>query len=254
MVKNMDLNETTEEVLYRHPWELSRTQCIIKVISGYIERLDEKGRRARYINIGAGDLYFDKALLKKHSGNQVYAVDTAYKSMEAEDRRIHKYHYLEEVDAESVDYAVMMDSLEYMEDDAGYVRAVAEKIKKGGFFFFTLPAYPFLFSDHDKNVNNLRRYSRKSFAELLRKVPGLEKVEDHNFYTSLFMVRVTQKTLHIPIDPEHRVTAYWKFSRNHLFTVIPEVCLTLDFKFNRMLSKAGIRIPGLSMLVVCKKV
>lgn len=250
----MDLNETTEEVLYRHPWELSRTQCIIKVLSRYIDQLGKKGKHASYINVGAGDLYFDKVLFEKYSGNQVYAVDIAYKSMDPEDKRIHKYHYLEEIDVKSVDYAVMMDSLEYMEDDAGYVRAVAEKIKKGGFFFFTLPAYPFLFSDHDKNVHNLRRYSRKSFAELLRKVPELEKVEDHNFYTSLFLVRVIQKSLCIPIDPEHKVTAYWKYSRKHPLTFIPEKCLTMDFKINRILSKAGIRIPGLSMLVVCRRV
>lgn len=250
----MDLNETTEEVLYRHPWELSRTQCVIKVLSRYIDQLDEKGKHAGYINVGAGDLYFDKALLEKYGQSQVYAVDTAYKELNSEDSRIHKYHYLEEMDVKTVDFAVMMDSLEYMEDDAGYVRSVSEKIRKGGFFFFTLPAYPFLFSDHDKNVNNLRRYSRKSFAELLQKVPELERIEDHNFYTSLFMVRLTQKILHLPIDPEHKVTAYWKYPRNHFFTSIPAACLTLDFKCNRMLSKAGIRIPGLSMLVVCRRV
>ncbi|MCM1542278.1 MAG: class I SAM-dependent methyltransferase [Blautia sp.] len=250
----MDLNETTEEVLYRHPWELSRTQCIIQVLSRYIDQLGERSKCASYINVGAGDLYFDQALLEKYPQNQVYAVDTAYKDMDSEDARIHKHHYLEEVDVDAVDYAVMMDSLEYMEDDAAYVRSVARKIRKGGFFFLTLPAYPFLFSDHDKNVNNLRRYSRKSFAELLQKVPELEKIEDHRFYTSLFMVRLTQKLLHLPIDPEHKVTAYWQYPRNHFFTFVPAACLTLDFKCNRTLSKAGIRIPGLSMLVVCRRV
>lgn len=250
----MDLNETTEEVLYRHPWELSRTQCILKVLSGYIDKLEGKGRHAEYINVGAGDLYFDKELLKKYSGSHVYAVDTAYKDMESEDKRIHKYHYLEDIEVKAVDYSLMMDSLEYMEDDVEYVRKMARRIKKGGFFFFTLPAHPFLFSDHDRNVKNLRRYSRKSFSEVLQKVPELEKTEDFNFYTSLFTVRLTQKILHLPIDPEHKVTAYWKYSKKNLLTFIPAACLSLDFKFNRMLSKIGIRLPGLSMLVVCKRV
>lgn len=47
----------------------------------------------------------------------MYAVDTAYKDMESEDKRIHKYHYLEDIEVKTVDYALMMDSLEYMEDD-----------------------------------------------------------------------------------------------------------------------------------------
>ena len=32
----MDLSETTREVINRHPWELSRTQCTLKVFSKYI--------------------------------------------------------------------------------------------------------------------------------------------------------------------------------------------------------------------------
>lgn len=250
----MDLNEATGEVLYRHPWELSRTRCIIEVLSGYIDRLSGRGRHASYINVGAGDLYFDKRLLKKYGRNQVYAVDTAYKEMDSKDKRIHKYHYLEDIEVKAVDYALMMDSLEYMEDDVEYVRKMAGRIKKDGFFFFTLPAHPFLFSDHDKNVKNLRRYSRKTFSEVLRRVPELEMVEEYEFYTSLFMVRLIQKLLRLPIDPEHKVTAYWKYPRKHFLTWLPVVCLSLDFKVNRMLSKIGIRLPGLSMLVVCKRV
>lgn len=171
----MDLNETTEEVLYRHPWELSRTQCILKVLSSYIDKLDGKGRNASYINVGAGDLYFDKELLKKYIWNQVYAVDTAYKDIASEDKRIHKYHYLEDIEVKVVDYALMMDSLEYMEDDVKYVRKMAKKIKKGGFFFFTLPAHPFLFSDHDRNVKICADIAGNHSRKFCKGYPNLKK-------------------------------------------------------------------------------
>ncbi len=36
----MDLNEATREVLNRHPWELSRTKC---VLSNYIDKLGNSG-------------------------------------------------------------------------------------------------------------------------------------------------------------------------------------------------------------------
>lgn len=39
---------------------------------------------------------------------------------------------LEEMEAKSVDFAIMMDFLEYIEDDVGYVGKVAEQIRNGG--------------------------------------------------------------------------------------------------------------------------
>lgn len=246
----MDLNETDREVVNRHPWELSRTKCILKAFSQY---LGNEGRTASYINVGAGDLYFDRVLLKKYKKHEVHAVDIGYESKDSDDERIKKYRYLEEIPLKSVDYAIMMDSLEYMEDDVGYVRKMSERIRKGGYFFLTLPAFQILFSDHDVNVKNLRRYSRKSFAGVLEKIPELEKVEDHYFYTSLFLVRFVQKILRLPIDPDHKVTAYWEHSENSLTTRFFETCLSLDFTVNRVFSKIGIRFPGLSLLVICRK-
>lgn len=246
----MDLNETNQEVINRHPWELSRTKCTLNEFSRY---LGSRKKKAVYINVGAGDLYFDKVLLKRYAHHKVHAVDLGYENRDSDNKRIQKYHYLEEVSAENIDYAIMMDSLEYMEDDVEYVRKLSNRIKKGGYFFFTLPAFPILFSDHDVNVKNLRRYSRKSFDDVLRKVKELEKVEDYYFYTSLFFVRFLQKMLRLPIDPDHKVTAYWKYPKNSLITKFFVGCLNLDFLLNRLFSRIGIRFPGLSMMVICRK-
>lgn len=250
----MDLSEVTGEVLNRHPWELSRTKCILDAFSHYLDKMHEKRGHRTYINVGAGDLYFDNVLLKKYAEDEVHAVDIGYKDREADDGRIHKYHYLEEIEGKNFDYAVMMDSLEYMEDDVLYIRNMTEKLKMGGYFFFTLPAFPILFSDHDIHVKNLRRYSSKTFGEVLRQIPELKKVEEYNFYTSLFMVRFLQKMLHLPIDPDQKVTAYWQYGEKSIVTKFLTGCLNLDFKVNKILSRAGIRLPGLSMLVVCRKV
>lgn len=245
----MDLSETSGVVLNRHPWELSRTKCVLDVFSGYISRLKKD---ASYLNVGAGDLYFDGDLLKRYPENKVCAIDIAYKDLNSEDSRISKYHYLEEVKTD-VDYAMMMDSLEYMEDDVDYVRKITAKVKSGGYVFFTLPAFPFLFSDYDINIRNLRRYNRKTFDQVLSQVSELTKLEDYYFYTSLFMVRFVQKVLHLPIDPQHKFTANWSHSEKGFLSKFLIGCLNLDFAVNRLLSNVGIRLPGLSMLVICQK-
>lgn len=247
----MDLNEATGAVTNRHPWELSRTKCVLDEMSRF---LGNPGKKAVYINAGAGDLYFDRALLKRYKNHHLHAIDIAYEDLGSDDERINKYHYFEEIDQEQADYAVMMDSLEYMEDDAAYIKKMCGKIKKGGYFFFTLPAFPFLFSDYDINVKNLRRYNRKIFADVLSRVPELEKAEEYYFYTSLFLVRFIQKMLHIPIDPGHKVTANWGCSESSMITRLLTVVLNLDFALNRLCGRFGVFLPGLSMIVVCRKV
>lgn len=43
------------------------------------------------------------------------------------------------------DYAVMMDSLEYMEDDAGYIRDMVRKIKRAAISFLHYQLFQFCF-------------------------------------------------------------------------------------------------------------
>lgn len=250
----MDLNETTEEVLNRHPWELSRTGCVLNALSGYMDDLHKNRKSKCYINIGAGDLYFDGVLLAKYKDDELYAVDLAYKDLVSEETNIHKFHYFEEIGNQKFDYAIMMDSLEYMENDVDYVTKVSSHLRKGGYFFFTLPAFPVLYSEHDVHVKNLRRYSRKSFYEVIHQVPGLKIKEDFNFYTALFLIRFFQKFLHLPIDKNQKVTAHWYFKEKGLITRFFTGLLNLDFAVNKAFSKIGIRLPGLSMLAVCRKV
>lgn len=246
----MDLSETTKTVVNRHPWELSRTKCVLKEMSRF---LGNPSKRAVYINAGAGDLYFDRTLLKKYRNHHLHAIDIAYVDLESDDERISKCHYFEEIHLEQADYAVMMDSLEYMEDDVAYIKKISGKIRKGGYFFFTLPAFPILFSDYDVNIKNLRRYSRKTFADVLSGISELEKVEEYYFYSSLFMVRFFQKVFHIPIDPKHKFTANWGYPEDSVMTRFFTFLLDMDFMINRFFGKFGVFFPGLSMIVICRK-
>lgn len=250
----MDLRERHGEgigVTYRHPWELSRTKKALQVFGQYLDRA-RAGKKRNYVNIGAGDLYFDNVLLKRYKKDTAYAVDLEYDDSVPDYPRIQKFHYLEEV-PDGMDYGIMMDSLEYMEDDAAYVRTLSGKVKRGGYLFFTLPAFPSLFSEHDRIVKNLRRYDRRGFERLIASVPGLEIVESHYFYTSLFLVRLLQVRLKLSIDKEKKVTSHWKYSEGNLMTRCIVGILNADFGVNRMLAKAGITLPGLSLLVVCRK-
>ena len=60
----MDLIEVSNNQ-NRHPWELSRTQCIIK-------ELKALGVHGKILDIGCGDGYFDREMVKCFSDIEVY--------------------------------------------------------------------------------------------------------------------------------------------------------------------------------------
>ena len=73
----MDLRErdgSGSGIKNRHPWELSRTRKVLEVFGEYLDRGHRKKGRS-YVNVGAGDLFFDKFLLKRYKKDTACAVD-----------------------------------------------------------------------------------------------------------------------------------------------------------------------------------
>lgn len=160
---------------------------------------------------------------------------------------------MEEVQEKDFDYALMMDSLEYMEDEVDCIKRISERLKSGSYIFFTVPSFQKLYSQHDIIVKLLRRYDRRYFDQIISKIPELVKVEEHYFYFSLFCVRCLQKWMHLPIDPKQKVTTGWRFSENGIITKVVVGFLNLDFKIGSFLSKHRIYLPGLSLLIICRR-
>jgi len=67
--------------------------------------------------------------------------------------------------AETFDLIVAMDLLEHLADDQPALREMYRICKPGGFLFVTVPAFPTLFSSHDKALGHFRRYSTSSLKE-----------------------------------------------------------------------------------------
>ncbi|MBU0761930.1 MAG: class I SAM-dependent methyltransferase [Candidatus Altiarchaeota archaeon] len=65
------------------------------------------------------------------------------------------------------DLIVGLEVLEHIVADAKAVECIADCMKPGGFFVFSVPAHQFLFSSHDRFLNHVRRYSSKGLKSLL---------------------------------------------------------------------------------------
>ena len=68
---------------------------------------------------------------------------------------------------DTFDLIAALDVLEHVEDDAAAVRVLRARLNERGLLIVTVPAFQWLWSDHDVLSEHVRRYTRERFAELL---------------------------------------------------------------------------------------
>lgn len=65
------------------------------------------------------------------------------------------------------DAVVSCDVLEHIHDDTAALRELRRIVKPGGLLVLTVPALPWLWSEHDEALNHVRRYTRPELAARL---------------------------------------------------------------------------------------
>ena len=68
------------------------------------------------------------------------------------------------------DTIIYYDVLEHIKDDLNEVKNAKKKLKKDGCLIFSVPAYQSFYSSFDKSVGHFRRYNKKNFFELEKKL------------------------------------------------------------------------------------
>ena len=66
------------------------------------------------------------------------------------------------------DAVFLLDVLEHIDDDFAFLRAALRHLRSGGLVVVNVPAIMLFFSDYDRAVGHLRRYTAASLTTLLR--------------------------------------------------------------------------------------
>jgi len=143
---------------------------------------------------------------------------------------------------EKFDVVCLFDVFEHIKDDKKGATEVYRVLKKGGFLFFTVPAFNFLYSAHDKALKHVRRYNKKKIYQLLKNF----KYMNIGYWNSfLFIPLAILRLLKKKSKPK---TDYFD-----LPTSIEKVFLKILTIENRLI-KNGYKLPlGLSLVGYCKK-
>lgn len=200
-------------------------------------------KKLKILNVGAGSGY-DLEMLNRYG--DVYIIDINKDVLKLIPKNLCAEKKVGDAckipyKSDFFDIVVSFDVIEHIKDDKGAVSEIYRVLKKNGYFVFSVPAFQFLFSSHDRVLGHKRRYSKKSLKALLSKFRGL-KLNYWNvvFFPPLAMLRILKK--------RSNKADYTKFPKLlHSF-------FYAGFAIENMLIKRNVPMPaGLSLVGYCKK-
>ncbi|MEM7106192.1 MAG: class I SAM-dependent methyltransferase [Bacteroidota bacterium] len=165
----MDLKELESGVNPEMHWYYQSKK--VPMIRFFEEVLAQTEDSLTVIDFGAGSGFFALELNKLYSSKikEIFLVDINYNQDEIEQSANAKVKKVLEV-PENVQNAVvlMMDVLEHVPDDKMILKDVLDRLGEDCWYFITVPAFKWLWSNHDEYLGHYRRYTRSMLTRLLK--------------------------------------------------------------------------------------
>lgn len=168
----MDIVEQKYTDAPRHPWELARFDVLLDLINTYMPPTTEPKIVA---DIGCGDCFFAKLLLKARRDIEIIGIDPAYgpediiqKNKELNERRFHLYSSLNELPPflkeKKVTLVLLLDVIEHVEKDTVFLQQTVQSLNgcHDLKILISAPAFQSLFTAHDVFLKHYRRYTSNS--------------------------------------------------------------------------------------------
>ena len=148
----------------------------------------------RLADIGAGSGFFSKYLLQHTKIQSGVCIDTGYKNTHEEKVGEKSLSFIQKSSVEDCDLLLFMDVLEHIDQDDQFLSEYVKQSKSGSWFFITVPAFPFLYSSHDRYLGHYRRYTKQSLKKLVEN-QGLKIHQLNYFYSTLFPLMASKRLL-----------------------------------------------------------
>ena len=177
----------------RHWWFVGRR----RIVAALIARFVALGPNARVLEAGCG-YGGNLAMLSEMGKVDAFEFDDDARAHAARLlRRSVAYGRLPDdigFENERFDLIAMLDVLEHIDDDIASLRTLGERLAPGGALLLTVPAVPWLWSDHDVLHQHKRRYTRRLLEQRLH-AAGYEIAGIGYFNSLLFPLALAQRLL-----------------------------------------------------------
>lgn len=235
----------------RHPWEISRRDVLFKLLKSSKIKFPVK----RIVDIGGGDAFIINEIYKQNLAQEYFTIDTAYSSeiilqLQANygEKSIHYVQnlndYFTNFPLEENVLFLCMDVLEHLENENEILKHLTQK---NNYFLFAVPAFQFVFSNHDVLLGHYRRYNLKQLQQVLQQY-NFEIQSNGYYFTSLLFVRWLESVFN-----KNKKASIDNWTGSIFKSKLISSVLQLDFRFAQVLQKFGFKIYGLSCYCICKK-
>ena len=247
----MDLKEVKGLDIKRHPWELARLGALRHILK------DALMDGVKVLDLGCGDGFVARELFEGLSV-PVVAVDSNFTAADLStlSRQSRNITYQKSLEgAGRFDLALLLDVIEHVDDDIGFLKDLVEKrLSNGGRVLITVPAFNAFFSNHDAFLGHRRRYNLGELTALARKAGLTVKSSGYLFSSLLFpkaLSTLVEKAF--GASPE-KASGIGNWRGGRALTVFLKAALDIDNAFSLALNRAlRIRLPGLTGWVLCEK-
>jgi hypothetical protein len=236
----------------RHPWEKARLRVVYRL-------LQKTPAPSTLLDVGCGDAYVIRSLANRRFGSTFWGVDNALaegyeiKSQEAQIQVTNSLDALPQGPKGSISHVLLLDVLEHVEDDVGLLHRIQSlpQVASGCIVLITVPAYPALFTEHDRILGHYRRYTAKMLERSVENA-GLLRLESGAFFSSLLAPRALEKLIE-PFRGQNKkeVTDLSTWSGSEIQTKLVESILYGDYLLAEAGQALGFKLPGLSQYALC---
>jgi SAM-dependent methyltransferase len=213
------------------------------------------------LDVGAGDAWFAQQLTKSMPDvERVVCWDINYDDSQLADLRAAAPAALELTNTSprgQFDLLLLLDVVEHVEDDEAFLADLVNVyVRPGGTIVISVPAYNWLFSNHDRFLRHYRRYSPSQCRALMARV-GLEPVAQGGLFHALLPVRAAQvlaERARSSSTPEEVAAAgVGRWGGNRLVTKLLANALQAEGAISFMLGRRQRVVPGLSYWAVARR-
>jgi len=203
----------------------------VKLISILLDKIKGPDNKYKILSVGCGTA---EELEVLHNYGDVYAIDIDKEVLKfakvCKEVKICDVCELDYPD-EFFDIICAFDVLEHIEDDEKAVKQIYRVLSKNGVFIFTVPAFNFIFSSHDKFLGHKKRYDKKMLKNLLQRFSKLDLFfYSYILFVPMMLFRILRKKAEESSDFE--VTPKFILVFQHIISQIELFLLKLNFKFN----------------------
>jgi SAM-dependent methyltransferase len=188
---------TFHDVESRHWWFAARRDIVLSVAAAILKP------GARILDVGCGTGFF---LEKANEQYQVAGLDDSPLAVGfCRERGLEGIHLGTATDLTAVagaryDGIFLLDVIEHIDDPGAALAEAGRLLAEGGTLFVTVPAYLFLWSEHDENNHHKTRYTAPRLRALLER-GGFDLVKLSYFNSlllpSIVAIRLVQRLLRL---------------------------------------------------------